>query len=42
MTGARLGEATPTINACRDSADKNGVIYGAEVGEKALKRYVKK
>lgn len=24
------------------AADKNGVIYGAEVGEKALKRYVKK
>jgi DNA-binding beta-propeller fold protein YncE len=24
------------------AADKNGVIYGAEVGERALKRYVKK
>ena len=24
------------------AVDKNGVIYGAEVGDKALKRYVKK
>jgi hypothetical protein len=38
----------PDVNARSTSAaegvavDKNGVVYGAEVGPRALKRYVKK
>jgi DNA-binding beta-propeller fold protein YncE len=50
---ARTGEVTgfipdPDVNARSTSAaegvavDKNGVVYGAEVGPRALKRYVKK
>ena len=41
-------EADPNLAATNTSAaegiavDKNGVIYGAEVGPKALKRYVKR
>ena len=50
---ARTGEVTafipdPNVNATNTSAaegvavDRNGVIYGAEVGPRALKRYVRK
>lgn len=34
--------ATNTSSAEGIAVDKNGVIYGAEVGQRALKRYVKK
>ena len=33
---------TSTSSAEGVAVDKNGVIYGAEVGQKALKRYEKK
>jgi streptogramin lyase len=35
-------DQTSTSSAEGVAADKNGVIYGAEVGQRALKRYVKK
>lgn len=41
MTGVAGTCQTSTSSAEGVAVDKNGVIYGAEVGQKALKRYVK-
>ncbi len=37
-----VADATNTSSAEGIAVDKNGVIYGAEVGGRTLKRYVKK